>query len=105
MPRELQPCGTPGAYQRHMRRGETPCAPCATAWKAYSSRYKSENAAAVKAQRQRHDTEGPRRLAPCGTRAAYARHLYNREKPCFDCRVASSQYHAERRAARKAVAR
>lgn len=28
MPRELQPCGTPAAYRRHLRHGEDPCAAC-----------------------------------------------------------------------------
>ena len=27
----LQPCGTTGAYQRHMRRGEDACPPCGAA--------------------------------------------------------------------------
>jgi hypothetical protein len=27
-PRELLPCGTVAAYQRHKRRGETPCEAC-----------------------------------------------------------------------------
>lgn len=27
-PRELQPCGTNAAYQRHKRAGEYPCTPC-----------------------------------------------------------------------------
>lgn len=27
-PRELKPCGTNAAYQRHRRKGEYPCAPC-----------------------------------------------------------------------------
>ena len=29
--RELAPCGTQAAYQRHRRNGETPCRPCARA--------------------------------------------------------------------------
>lgn len=28
MPRQLKPCGTEAAYQRHRRRGEEPCEPC-----------------------------------------------------------------------------
>src|SRR5690349_14094734 len=27
-PRELKPCGTNAAYQRHRRKGEYPCTPC-----------------------------------------------------------------------------
>lgn len=25
-------CGTPAAYRRHLRRGETPCGACRAAW-------------------------------------------------------------------------
>jgi hypothetical protein len=28
---ELQPCGTPAAYRRHLRAGQEPCPPCKTA--------------------------------------------------------------------------
>lgn len=31
----------------------------------------------------------PRKLQPCGTRAAYARHLYNKEEPCGPCKAAN----------------
>ncbi|MGZ4663618.1 MAG: hypothetical protein ACXV5Q_00830 [Frankiaceae bacterium] len=33
-PRQLQPCGTPAAYRRHQKAGETPCAPCVEANRA-----------------------------------------------------------------------
>jgi hypothetical protein len=32
----------------------------------------------------------PRKLRPCGTPAAYARHLNRGEKPCADCRAANA---------------
>jgi len=35
MARELQPCGTPAAYQRHVRRGEQPCDACREANRTY----------------------------------------------------------------------
>jgi hypothetical protein len=31
----------------------------------------------------------PRKLRPCGTRAAYQRHLYNKEEPCEACKAAN----------------
>ncbi|MCP2339216.1 hypothetical protein [Actinomadura rupiterrae] len=31
-------------------------------------------------------------LQPCGTRAAYARHLYYGEEPCAECRRANADY-------------
>lgn len=33
MAREVQPCGTTAAYQRHRRRKEDPCDDCARAWR------------------------------------------------------------------------
>lgn len=32
----------------------------------------------------------PRKLQPCGTSAAYARHRYNNEEPCVACKQANS---------------
>ena len=32
----------------------------------------------------------PRKLQPCGTRAAYARHLYRKEEPCEACKAANA---------------
>ena len=43
----------------------------------------------------------PRPLAPCGTEAAYRRHLRRGEKPCYECRVASSEARSRRRAKHK----
>lgn len=37
MTRELQPCGTPAAYQRHLRRREDPCDACKAANRKRSS--------------------------------------------------------------------
>lgn len=34
-------------------------------------------------------------VQPCGTVAAYKRHLRNGEQPCADCRAANSAYHRE----------
>lgn len=38
MARELKPCGTDAAFQRHRRRGETPCEPCREAHAAKKRR-------------------------------------------------------------------
>ena len=35
--RDRQPCGTTGAYRRHIRNGERPCDDCRKAQKAYRS--------------------------------------------------------------------
>lgn len=32
----------------------------------------------------------PRKLQPCGTRAAYARHRYNGEDPCDACKASNT---------------
>jgi hypothetical protein len=36
----LQPCGTPAAYARHIKRGEEPCDPCREANNAYARHYR-----------------------------------------------------------------
>ena len=41
-------------------------------------------------------TSGPRNLKPCGTTAAYRRHIRHGEKPCDDCRRAAVQRESER---------
>lgn len=35
---KLSPCGTYGAYKRHVREGEEPCQPCADAYRTYNRR-------------------------------------------------------------------
>ena len=42
-----------------------------------------------------------RELKPCGTRAAYLRHLKNREPPCFGCSYANATFQERQRAERK----
>ncbi|MDX2709988.1 hypothetical protein PV350_45460 [Streptomyces sp. PA03-6a] len=37
-------------------------------------------------------TRGPNATKPCGTAAAYARHLRHGETPCEDCRRANREY-------------
>lgn len=38
--RELQPCGTYGAWQRHRKADEEPCEPCKAAKRAYQAAYR-----------------------------------------------------------------
>lgn len=33
--RRLQPCGTPAAYKRHLKRHQVPCYACSRAWADY----------------------------------------------------------------------
>ena len=40
----LVPCGTATAYQRHLRHGETPCAPCRAASSAVRRRHRGRAA-------------------------------------------------------------
>ena len=35
-----QPCGTPAAYARHLRHGETPCQPCRAAEMERQAKYR-----------------------------------------------------------------
>lgn len=46
MARQLQPCGTPAAYKRHLRNKETPCEPC----KAAAREQKNSRAEAARAE-------------------------------------------------------
>lgn len=39
-PQPAHPCGTPAAYRRHQRANETPCEPCATAYRADREQYR-----------------------------------------------------------------
>ena len=41
-PRELEPCGTEGAFKRHQRAGEEPCQPCRDAHNARKREYERE---------------------------------------------------------------
>ena len=76
MSREVKPCGTTAAYQRHLRSGEEPCREC------------REAARRADRGRKRNRTQ-PRELQPCGTRAAYQRHIRAGEEPCEACREAN----------------
>jgi hypothetical protein len=87
--RELKPCGTPAAYRRHLRRGETPCQEC--------KRAETEYQQSRPAYRARHPvSRGP--LQPCGTYAGYERHRHRGERICEECREANTARAATRRA-------
>jgi hypothetical protein len=75
MTRQLQGCGTPAGYRRHLRRNEPRCQPCRRA-----------HAKAITEHRRKPWT--PRQLKPCGTEAAYQRHIRRGERTCFKCRRA-----------------
>ena len=47
----------------------------------------------------------PRQLRPCGTQAAYQRHLRHREVPCDDCTRANTEASSGKRAAMRAALR
>lgn len=81
MSRDLKPCGTRAAYQRHMRAGEEPCDPCRDAMRSANRQFEES-----RPPRKRNRRE----LKPCGTRAAYNRHRRNGETPCDACRAANS---------------
>ena len=54
-----------------------------------------------RAYRDRKRGGPPRTLAPCGTTAAYARHLRHGEQPCDACREANAERHRALYARRK----
>lgn len=90
MIRQLQPCGTQAAWQRHRKHGEKPCEACREAHNQYQRDY---HAGLIPA----------RTLKPCGTLAAYRRHVYKGEKACRKCRAAVAADNAARRSATKAA--
>ena len=82
--KELQPCGTVAAYDRHRRRGEKPCQPCNDANNARSSSFRE--------RKQRGEVSPPPPPKPCGTEAAYRRHRVRGETPCEPCKAAKREY-------------
>lgn len=86
MPRELIPCPSPAAYQRHLRAGED-CAACKAAINEYNL--------------GRRGGRNPRALQPCGTPAARQRHIKRGEPVCEPCRLAFNAYQNEYRAMRR----
>jgi hypothetical protein len=76
---DLQPCGTHGAYARHLRNGEPPCDPCRAAHAAVcAANYEA-----------RKLDPAPRELMPCGTDAAARRHWRRGEPLDEACKQAS----------------
>jgi hypothetical protein len=105
----LQACGTNAAYRRHKANNETPCDPCINAGREMS-RIKSrrERAARVLARNNGEPIiRGPRKkdpetLLPCGTNAAYRRHMDAGEPSCAPCRDAERIRSADARSKREA---
>ena len=79
MSRELKPCGTVAAYQRHVRLVAPDDEACREAMRDYQ-------------RVRRTGTAEPRELEPCGTLGAYQRHIYRREAPCEPCKKAKRDY-------------
>lgn len=80
----LAPCGTQGAYDRHIRRKEPIDEACRKAH----------------ADRRREDRARARENAPCGTVAGYQRHRRYGEEACGQCLEANRVNSAVRRARR-----
>ncbi|ARF75705.1 hypothetical protein B7C62_28195 [Kitasatospora albolonga] len=80
--RQLSPCGTNTAYDRHVRRGEPVDTACRKAHAEHS-----------RAQRER-ERHRPRRAVPdgCGTTRAYYRHIQAGEPIDEACQAASDAY-------------
>lgn len=81
-PRKLPPtsrpqCNSDNGYRIHLKVGERACLDCTEAHRVANVEW-----------RERTGRARPP-LKPCGTRAAYKRHLRWREKPCWRCRLAN----------------
>lgn len=80
-PRKLPPvvrkqCCSDHGYRLHLAAGEYPCTDCLEAHRLDWAKWKARAGVA-------------RVLKPCGTRAAYKRHLRNNEPVCWRCRLAN----------------
>lgn len=78
-------------YKAHKRRGTAVCGRCLTSQRHYRAEV-------------RRGQPKPRRLKPCGTWAAAARHRHNNEPLDFACSVAEAEYQQGLRDKRKELA-
>lgn len=69
-------CASDWGYRLHLKHGELACDDCLEAHR-------------IAWQQWRENRNGPRELKPCGTRAAYKRHIRKREPVCRRCRLAN----------------
>lgn len=90
--RALSPCGTTGAYRRHRQRGEPPCEPCHAAQLVYDAAIRRRQVRPPRpvVERKPKPPRARRSPAPCGTVAAYRRHLREGTDPCGPCREANA---------------
>jgi len=94
MSKPLAPCGTEGAYRRHIRWGQQPCRACSIEHARLQAEYREK----AKASRPKP----PRELVPCGQESAYRRHLRRNEVPCRACtdaHAAEMRSYVQRRSA------
>lgn len=88
--RELKPCGTDAAYQRHKKRGEEACDPCKDAHAIRLAQYRGS------------EHTGRRNNKPvCGTYSGAIQHRKKKEPVDFACRRAESIYRKQLRDAKK----
>lgn len=88
-------CGSVDGYRDHLRRRQTACRACRTAYATYTAIYRLRRARGI---------PGPgRQLRPCGTHAAYVRHKAHGEQPCPACEAGERQYHHDYTQQRRAA--
>lgn len=90
--RQLAPCGTNAAYNRHRKHNENPCRRCTEARREY-----------VAARRELPPEARRRAEAQCGTYAGAVRHYRNKEHLCEPCAEARRTYLNAYRARKKAA--
>lgn len=79
MSRELKPCGTHAAYQRHRRRGETPCTACLAANAAKTRAHKRASPDYVQRCNERNAARERARIRLAREYPARFRELCNEE--------------------------
>ena len=88
-------CGTARGLQTHENRNEPPCDFCLKQEHNPSPVIPAPvKKKPVKRRRAKAKQTGPKPegLMPCGTTAAYVRHIANGEKPCEPCAAAKAHY-------------
>ena len=88
-----KPCGTTAAYQRHLYHKETPCDACRRAHRT-DLRHRRRRKRGIPLDAPLKPGRN-RRVAKCGTRAGYMRHLNQGETACRPCLLAQRTYSRE----------
>lgn len=106
----VQPCGTPAAHARHLKRKQRPCPRCVKARQIYDD-LTGEQRELLRTPITKADHfvrclchyKKSQKRPNCGEPGGYNSHKARGEDPCIPCRKARSEYDARRHAERLAA--